>query len=78
MNAFVVESPVVRKTDGVRVGTARVWVATEERAKQIASEHPERTYRPVTENEMPEKVRAGLASAAAPAGAAASTTTTSA
>jgi hypothetical protein len=45
MNAWVVESPVF-DSSGRRVATARVYVATEARAKEIASQHPERTYRP--------------------------------
>lgn len=48
---FVVENPVFRATDGQRIGTARVWVATEERAIEIAAEHHSRTWRPVTPEE---------------------------
>jgi len=51
VNHFVVESPVFRHPDGVRVGTARVYVATEERAKQLASELPERTWRAMSDSD---------------------------
>lgn len=52
MNHFVVESPVTRGTDGARIGTARVYVATETRARMLASEHPERTWRAMTDEDQ--------------------------
>ncbi len=57
--AFVVESPVTRP-DGTRAGVARVYVKTEARAQEIASQHPERTYRAISLDEMPEKARANM------------------
>jgi DNA-binding GntR family transcriptional regulator len=51
MNRFVVESPATRATDGAHTGTFRVYVASEERAREIASGHPERTWRELTPEE---------------------------
>jgi hypothetical protein len=59
MNAFVVESPVV-DASGTRVGIARVYVATEVRAQEIANAHPARAYRAIPFEDMPEKARANL------------------
>jgi hypothetical protein len=53
---YVVESPVLNM-EGERVGTARVWVLTQERARQIADSHPPgvATWRPVAaEGEGPQ------------------------
>lgn len=52
---YVVESPVTR--DGTRIGTARVYVATEARAQEIVAALPsERTYREIAENDLPANV----------------------
>lgn len=52
---FVVESPVTK--DGVRVGTARVYVATEARAREIVAALPsERTYREIAVDQVPANV----------------------
>lgn len=51
MHAYVVESPVTDSRG--KVATARVYVATEERAREIASAHPERTWRMIQLNDMP-------------------------
>lgn len=59
MTAYVVESPVMR-ADGVRAGTAKVWVRNEERARALTAEHPERTYRAVTAEDMPEAARRNM------------------
>lgn len=59
MIAYVVESPVTRP-DGVRSGTARVYVQTEERAREIAAQHPERSWRAVPVSEMPEAARVNM------------------
>lgn len=56
---FVVESPVLQP-NGDYAGTARVYVATEERAQEIASAHPERTYRSVGFEEMPAQAREAM------------------
>ncbi len=57
---FVVESPVTR--DGARIGTARVYVATEARAREIVAALPsERTYREIAVDEMPANVPAPVA-----------------
>lgn len=58
MGAFVVESPALQH--GVRVGTMRVYVATEERAASLAAEVSDRTYRFVPLDELPEHVRERL------------------
>ena len=57
---YVVESQAIRAADGVRIGTFRLYVATEERAIQVASELPERTYRAIAPSEMPEKARENM------------------
>lgn len=57
--AFVVESEA-RDAEGLLRGTFRVWVATEQRAKQLAEEVPGRTWRVVTLEEMPKQAREGL------------------
>jgi hypothetical protein len=59
VTGFVVESPALNQ-DGSRAGTFRVYVATEERAKEIASAAPDRTWRSIPFDEMPEKARANL------------------
>ena len=59
MIAYVVESPVTR-SDGERAGTVRVWVRDEERARALAAEHPDRTYRAVTTDDMPEAARRNM------------------
>lgn len=64
MDAFVVESPVHHSEDGP-VGTARVYVGTEARAIEIASQHPSRTWRRIALDEMPEQARAALVAARA-------------
>ena len=51
---YVVESPATNAL-GERQGTFRVYVATEARAKEIAGAHPERTYREIAFEAMPEK-----------------------
>lgn len=57
MIGFVVESEV--DFNGVR-GTARVWVATEARAAEIAGLAPGRAYRAVAYADMPPAVRESL------------------
>ena len=65
--AYVVESPALR-SDGQYSGTFRLYVATEERAKEIAAQHPERSYRPIPFEEMPEVARLNLEKALAEEG----------
>lgn len=57
--AYVVESPVTNPK-GIRTGTARVYVATQARAEQLASEVPGRTYRPIRFEDMPEAARQNM------------------
>lgn len=63
MIGYVVESPVTR-SDGARTGTARVYVATEARAREIAGAHPSRTWRALPFEEMPAAARDNLIRAA--------------
>lgn len=58
MKAYVVES-VVRGV-GVHPATARVYVATEARAIEIASGAPGRTWREVDVADMPVQARENL------------------
>ena len=60
---YVVESPVEHSHGGPS-GIARVYVATEARAQEIAAGHPERTYREVTYDSMPTHARENLEQAA--------------
>lgn len=64
MIAYVVEGPVLRDAQGERVGMPRVYVATEERAKEITALHPERTWRALPVEEMPAAARGNLERAA--------------
>jgi hypothetical protein len=57
---WVVESPVLDGATGERKGTARVWVVTEERAKQIASDAVDRTYRYVAREDMHPQARENM------------------
>lgn len=59
MTGYVVESPCCDQ-DGTRVGTFRVYVATEARAQEIVSQGADRTYRAMPLAEMPVKARANL------------------
>lgn len=59
MIAYVVESPVTR-ADGVRAGTTRVYVRTEDRARELSAQHPERSWRAVDSEEMPADARANM------------------
>lgn len=56
-NTFVVFIPVFRRSDGVQVSTHFMCVATEERAKEIASGNSTRSYRAMTEAEQIEDIR---------------------
>lgn len=56
---FVVES-AVRHSNGGPAGIARLYVADEARAKEIAAAHPGRTYRAIPYDEMPATARANL------------------
>lgn len=60
---YVVESPI-KGHGGARDGTARVYVASEARAKEIADAHKDRTFRPIPYSEMPQKARENLERAA--------------
>jgi hypothetical protein len=60
---WVVESPALDGVTGVRKGTARVWVKTEDRARSLAEETEERSYRYVTEEEMHPQARENMARA---------------
>lgn len=64
-DAYVVESRIVDEHGNG--GTARVYVATEERARQIASEHPGRTWQAIGLEAMPEKARLNMLRARAEA-----------
>lgn len=59
--AYVVESRI-KSSDGKREGTARVYVPTEARAKEIVSQLPDkRTYRAIPVKEIPDvKARQAL------------------
>ncbi len=59
--AYVVESPAI--INGERVGTYKVYVATEERAQSLADEVPGRSYRSIHVEEMPAHARANLETA---------------
>lgn len=59
MPPFVVESPAVDPS-GVRRGTMRIYVATEERAREMSARSPSATWREVTEEEMPERARENM------------------
>lgn len=59
-HAYVVESPVTGSDPKMANGTARVYVDSEARAIEIASGHPERTYRKIPLSEMPDKARDNL------------------
>lgn len=65
-HAYVVESPAVRE-DGSRMGTCRVYVATEQRARIIAGGGPDRMWRQVPVGEIPDHARANLEQARAAA-----------
>lgn len=58
LTAFVVESPAVQ--DGRRLGTFRLYVATEARAREVAAGHPERTWRELPIDAVPEGPRKAL------------------
>jgi hypothetical protein len=58
--AYVVEGPVFRDAKGECIGMPRVYVATEERAKEIAALHPERTWRAISGEDMPAAARENL------------------
>lgn len=62
--AYVVESPITR-SDGLQAGIARVYVATKARAQELTAGHPERTYRQIGYQDMPEKARRNLEAGAA-------------
>lgn len=64
--AYVVESPAIQQ--GVRVGTFRLWVATEARAIALASERDDRSWRAVAWVDVPDKARRNLAQARANGG----------
>lgn len=52
MIAYVVESPAL-DGEGKRVGTFKVYVATQARAESLASEIPGRTWRKISFEDMP-------------------------
>jgi len=56
--AFVVENPAYDE-DGAHRATFRIYVATEERAKEL-SQTPGATYREIAPEEMPAKARENL------------------
>lgn len=56
---YVVETPCLNN-QGVHVGTFRHWVATEERARSEAEKQPDRSWREVSLEEMPDKVRESM------------------
>ncbi|NUP06724.1 MAG: hypothetical protein HOW73_11780 [Polyangiaceae bacterium] len=51
MNTHVVESPAL-DPQGRRVGTFRLQVASEARAIEVASQAPDRTWRPLRPDEL--------------------------
>jgi hypothetical protein len=60
--AWCVESPVTAP-DG-RIGTARVYVATEQRAREVAALAPGRAIKRLEGDAVPEAARANLERAA--------------
>lgn len=56
---YVVES-AARDEQGNHRGTFRVYVGSEDRAKQIAAAAPGRTFREVALEDMPPEARANL------------------
>jgi hypothetical protein len=60
--AWVVENPAL-DSNGLHRGTFRIYVATEERARALATA-PGATYRPVEEEQMPEAARENMRRAA--------------
>jgi len=56
---YVVESQV-EGTDGLKVGTARVYVMTEIRALEITAAAPGRTYREISLDDMPDRARTNM------------------
>lgn len=58
--AFVVESPCVDGATGERVGTYRLFTATEARAREVASVAPDRTWRKVHMSQIPAHARENL------------------
>ena len=59
MIGYVVESGV-NGPDGKRAGTARIYVATPERAAELASQKPGATYRAIDYEDMPQPARENL------------------
>lgn len=57
--SFVVES-VARTPDGQKFGTFRVYVPTEQRAREIAEAFPGRTWRAVDIDTIPAAARENL------------------
>lgn len=51
-NRYVVSLPLFRRPDGAHVATHHMCVPTEERAQEIVSGHPSRSYRLMTEAEQ--------------------------
>lgn len=60
MIGYVVESAVYAGDTNVRAGTARIYVATEARARELAGEKRGATYRPIPYAEMPQAARNNL------------------
>lgn len=58
--AYVVESPVFDAVTKNRVGWARVYVATEERAQELVAQKPTARYREVATEAMPSHARANM------------------
>lgn len=67
MTAYVVES-IVTDGAGARQGVARLYVATEERAREVARQAPGRTWRAVDAESIPAAAREGLERARAAEG----------
>lgn len=63
-SAYVVES-VIANDKGERIGIARVYVANEARAIEVAGLAPGRTYRELSLDEMPPAARENMLRAAA-------------